>query len=119
MFAVIYRFILKPEQESFYREQWNKVANYFIESRGALGSSLHKGEHNLWLAYSRWPDKATRDAAWPGDNAPSDILPLDIREAIQQMQAIKKDNQDLPQYDEICLEVIEDKLGLSSSRDRS
>ena len=62
MFAVIYRFILKPEQEASCRQQWNKVANYFIERRGALGSCLHKGEDNLWLAYSRWPDKATRDA---------------------------------------------------------
>ena len=110
MFAVIYQFKLKPHQEVIYKECWNKIVNYFIEKRGEIGSCLHKSADDLWVAYSRWPDKATRDASWPGENAPSDELPHDIRESIQKMQAIKKENQDLEQYDEICLDVVEDKL---------
>lgn len=110
MFAIIYRFTLKPHQEKIYKECWNKIVNYFIEKRGAIGSCLHKGTDDLWVAYSRWPDKATRDASWPGDNAPSNELPDDIRESIQKMQAIKNENQNLEQYDEICLDVIKDKL---------
>lgn len=110
MFAVIYRFSLQPQQEQTYREYWTQVANYFVEQRGAIGSCLHKGDDNLWVAYSRWPDKATRDNAWPGTDAPSDTLPETIRAAIEKMQYIKKCNQNLPQFDEICLEVVEDKL---------
>ena len=110
MFAVIYRFKLKPHQETHYQHLWHKIATYFTHNRGAIGSCLHKGEDNLWVAYSRWPNKAIRDAAWPGDSAPNEDLPRDIRETIQQMQAIKEENQDLENYDEICLEVVEDLL---------
>ena len=110
MFAVIYRFKLLPHQETLYRVCWDKIVNYFKEKRGAIGSCLHKGSDDVWVAYSRWPDRATRDASWPGDNAPNEELPIEVRMAIQQMQAIKQENKDLEQYDEICLEVIEDRL---------
>ncbi len=76
----------------------------------ARGSCLHKGADGLWVAYSRWPDKATRDAAWPGDNAPNEVLPLEIQASIKKIQAFKKENQDLEIYDEICLEVVDDLL---------
>lgn len=62
------------------------------------------------MAYSRWQDKATRDAAWPGENDPSKKLPSDIRDAIKKMQAIRQQNSDLEQYDDICLDVVEDLL---------
>ena len=38
MFAVIYKFKLKPSQEELYQLHWQKIASYFIESRGAIGS---------------------------------------------------------------------------------
>lgn len=110
MFAVIYRFRLKSHQESTYKECWDKIVNYFIESRGAIGSCLHKGADGLWVAYSRWPDKATRDASWPGDNDPSNELSKEIRDVILKMQAIKEENQDLEQYEEIYLDVVQDML---------
>ena len=72
MFAVIYRGYLKENCENQYRTAWKIVANYFIKNRGALGSSLHKAEDGMWLAYSRWPDKKTRDASW-GDHADNDF----------------------------------------------
>jgi hypothetical protein len=110
MFAVIYRFRLKPHQEENYRKYWNLIVNYFLEKRGAIGSCLHKNDDGLWVAYSRWPNRVTRDASWPGDNAPSNELPADIRDVIKKMQVIKEENQDLEQYEDICLDVIEDKL---------
>lgn len=110
MFAVIYRFKLKPHQEEVYKSCWETLANYFIEKRGAIGSCLHKGLDGLWVAYSRWPSRAMRDASWPGDNQPSDEIPEFICHVIQKMQKIKKENEDLEQYDEICLDVISDKL---------
>lgn len=110
MFAVIYRFHLKPDQESNYIEYWNTVASYFIEKRGAIGSCLHKGDNNLWVAYSRWPNKETRDNSWPGDDAPNNELPIDVRAAIQQMQAIKEENSHFEQYYEICMDIVKDML---------
>lgn len=109
MFAVIYRFKLRASQESEYIECWNKVASYFINERGAKGSCLHKAD-GLWVAYSRWPSKEMRDAAWPGKEVPNEALRLDIKEAISRMQLIQKENSDLEQFDEICMDVIEDKL---------
>lgn len=110
MFAVIYRFKLQPHQEQDYPVYWRTIAEYFVEKRGAIGSALHKTEDGLWLAYSRWPDKATRDASWPGDDAPADELPEKIRETIQKMQAFKVENAHLEKYDEICMQVVDDLL---------
>ncbi len=103
MFAVIYRFKLKSHQEKQYIANWNKVVDFFVKSRGAIGSCLHKGEDDVWVAYSRWPSKQIRDAAWPGDKAPNSEFPSEIQEAIAQMQTIKAENQDLEQFQDMCL----------------
>lgn len=111
MLAVIYRFELQPHQEEKYQACWETVSEYFVKHCGAIGSCLHKGESGLWVAYSRWPDQATRDAAWPGAQREiNDLFPEDVQKAIKTMQAFKEDNQHLQQYEEICLEVVRDKL---------
>ena len=110
IFSVIYRFELRPDQEIVYQACWDKITDYFIEHCGAVGSCLHKGEGGLWVAYSRWPDKATRDAAWPSDGKPNQAFPENIREAIQTIQKFKVKNYDLQQYDEITMDLILDKL---------
>jgi len=107
MFAVIYRSYIKPEAEKEYQRLWKIIANYFIQHRGAFGSCLHKTEEGIWLAYSRWPDKATRDAAWPGDRAPSHELPELIRNAIIQIKNCADPQRKLP---EMCMEVVDDLL---------
>ena len=82
------------------------MARYFIEKRGALGSALHKTENGYWLAYSRWPDKKTRDASWPKENnAPSAEFPLDIQKAILQIQNCLDQERKVP---EICMEIMQD-----------
>ncbi len=102
MFAVIYRGYVKPELESQYQEYWKIVASYFVKERGALGSTLHQAEDGMWVAYSRWPDKATRDASWPRDKEKANAdLPLHIQQAIEGLKAC---GEQLP---EICMEVRE------------
>ena len=113
MLAVIYRFKLKPHQEQEYRALWNALVSYFKEECGATGSVLHKDKDNLYVAYSRWPDKKTRDAAWPGKNNPNKKLPPKIQETIIQMQKIAKENEDLEQFEEICLDVLDDRLPIN------
>jgi len=107
MFAAIYQGYLKPGREAEYQEAWHKVAVYFVEHRGALGSTLHRTDNGMWVAYSRWPDKATRDASWPGENAPASELPDTIHQAII---LIKDCLAPEPKFSEICLEVMDDLL---------
>lgn len=78
-----------------------------MEKRGALGSCLHKTDEGMWLAYSHWPNKATRDASWPGENAPASELPEDLKQAIINIKACLDEEIKLP---EICMEVVDDLL---------
>ena len=96
MFVAIYQAYLKQGTEAEYQRLWQTVAKYFIEKRGALGSCLHKRPEGLWVAYSRWPDKATRDASWPGENAPSDELPREVRDAILGIKACLDIKRQIP-----------------------
>jgi hypothetical protein len=108
MFAVIYQGYVKTGREIEYKKAWHRIACYYIDCRGALGSCLHEGEKGLWLAYSRWPDKQTRDAAWPGENRiPSPALPEDIKEAITTLKDCLDKERKLP---EIYLNVVDDML---------
>lgn len=106
-FAVIYRTYLKPGMEEAYKTAWEKIATYFVEKRGAIGSCLHQASDGMWVAYSRWPDSKTRDASWPGSNAPSDELPLEIRQAIVDIRECLDLERKLP---DICLDVVNDLL---------
>jgi hypothetical protein len=106
-FAVIYRGYILPGKENDYKNAWKFVAQYFVNYRGAIGSCLHQTPEGLWVAYSRWPDQKTRDASWPGDNAPSKELPSEVREAILVLKNCMDQNRKLP---DICMEVINDLL---------
>ncbi len=115
MYAVIYQGYLKSGRENEYQEAWNKVAQYFIDHRGAIGSCLHRTSDGLWVAYSRWPDKKTRDNSWPGENAPSEELPLEIRNAVLTIKDCLDPDRKIP---DLCMEVVND-LFLSSDTTES
>jgi hypothetical protein len=116
MFAAIYQSYLKPGREADYQKAWRIVASYFIEKRGAIGSCLHRTEQGIWVAYSRWPDRATRDASWPGENAPSNELPLEIRQAILLIKDCMDQDRKIP---DINMDVVTDFLLISESRSPS
>lgn len=107
MFAVIYRNYIKSNKETEYQQLWHQLANYFISHCGAIDSCLHKTDEGYWLAYSRWPDKATRDAAWPGENSPNKILPEHIQQIIVKLKACGDEEKKLP---EITMTVTNDLL---------
>ena len=107
MFAVIYQGYVKSGREVEYKQAWNKIAKYFVERRGAIGSCLHRTSDGLWVAYSRWPDKETRDASWPGEDAPSNELPPEIRKAVLTIKDCLDQTRKLP---DICMEVVDDLL---------
>ncbi|WP_108651933.1 antibiotic biosynthesis monooxygenase family protein [Dongshaea marina] len=107
MIAVIYRSYVEPEKENHYMQLWKTIANYFVEYRGAIGSSLHKTQEGYWLVYSRWTDQETRDKSWPSDDEPSQMLPENIRHAITE---IKKCVDQSRKFPEICMEIKDDLL---------
>lgn len=101
MFAVLYQGYVKEGREQQYQEAWHTVIRYFIDKRGAIGSCLHRTESGLWVGYSRWPDKATRDASWPGDST----LPNEVRDAIAILKDCLDEKRQLP---DLHMEVVED-----------
>ncbi|MFS8563587.1 MAG: hypothetical protein LVR00_04385 [Rhabdochlamydiaceae bacterium] len=102
MFTVVYRGFIKAGLETAYQDYWKKVATYFVKEKGALGSILHKTKEGMWIAYSRWPDEATRAAAWPAkDEAINPDFPPDIQEAIRELK-----NCIETQLPEICMEIV-------------
>lgn len=107
MFAVIYQAYVDEESELEFQQAWHKIADYFTQCRGAAGSCLHKTETGVWLAYSRWPDKATRDASWPGESAPAQELPEDIKAAIIKLKNCMDQDAKIP---DIEMEVVDDLL---------
>lgn len=107
MFAVIYRINVLADREQNYQKLWHKLATYFVNERGAIGSCLHKSYQGYWVAYSRWPDRATRDASWPGDDAPSDELPDEIKKVMQEMKSCVDESNKMP---EITMDVVDDLL---------
>lgn len=102
MFAVIYKSKIRKDKEALFVQTWKVIAQHFIKHRGALGSSLHKTDDDFWIAYSRWPTRAMRDASW-GDN--KEVLPDEIITAIEQLKECQEE-----QHPEICMEVVSDLL---------
>jgi hypothetical protein len=106
MFAVIYRGYVKTGHENQYINYWKTISSYFMHKRGALASTLHKAEDGMWIAYSKWPDKARRDASWPINKNPiNSELPFEIQEAIIGLKQCLILEKQLP---EIRMEVMED-----------
>ncbi len=81
VYAVIYRGYVKKGKELEYQNCWKLLATYFTKNRGALGSTLHKTEDDLWVVYSRWPDKKTKEANWSED-LDSSTFPEEIKNAV-------------------------------------
>jgi len=113
MFAVIYKAFIIPQKEARYQQLWHTLADYFIAHRGAIGSCLHKSHEthqdaHQWIAYSRWPDRATRDASWSSssEDVANDLPPFIVDTITELKQCIDKDRP----FKEICMDVIDDLL---------
>ena len=104
MFAVIYRGSVYPELEQEYLYLWGQIAEYFMTHRSAIGSCLHKTDKGEYIAYSRWPDKQTRDASW---GAEADVNEPEIALAIERF---KKCIDKSKPFDEMHMDVLQDLL---------
>ncbi len=71
MFAVIYRWRVKPGMEEQFRDAWHRGTLAIRERFGTGGSRLHRAEDGSWLAYARWPSAEARAAALAQDPDPA------------------------------------------------
>ena len=68
MFAVLYIFDVIPGKEKEFKKSWSDLTKLIYKYEGSLGSRLHIGKENQFIAYAQWPDKNTWKQA--GDNLP-------------------------------------------------
>jgi quinol monooxygenase YgiN len=67
-FAVIYEFVVKPEQDNQFLLAWEELTRLIYMHEGSLGSRLHKTKDNRYMAYAQWPEKKIWEGA--GDKLP-------------------------------------------------
>lgn len=96
MFAVIYRWQLKPGTEDQFRAAWRQGTKDIEELFETGGSRLHRASDGSWLAYARWPNKQARNKAFR-DGPPSAAV-AEIQKYIEK------------EIDQISLEITDDLL---------
>ena len=96
-FAVIYRWRLKAGLEAQFVEAWSRITELYIAHRGGLGSRLHKGPDDIWVAYAQWPSGEARTTAFAGESL-DPVAGARMREAVAET------------LDEIALEPVADYL---------
>lgn len=57
MFAVLYKFKVKAEQEADFGKHWADMTKEFTDVHGGLGSRLHKSDDGSLFAYAQWPNR--------------------------------------------------------------
>ena len=63
MFAVLYRWKLKPGREEDFRGAWAKATTAIRARYGTSGSRLHRADDGTLVAYAVWPDRAAWERA--------------------------------------------------------
>ena len=57
MFAVLYRWRLKPGTEPAFREAWKAMTETIRTRYGTGGSRLHRTDDGELIAYAAWPSR--------------------------------------------------------------
>jgi len=88
MFAVVYRWKIKPGLEAKFEEGWNRGTLAIRRDLGGLGSRLHKIAAGEYFAYAQWPDRESfmknREQRMPYDDPEARAL---YTEALQDSEA--------------------------------
>jgi heme-degrading monooxygenase HmoA len=102
MFAVIYRFEVRPGREEEFRAAWRAVTEALETQRGSLGARLHRAPDGAWISYAQWPSREHH--AHVGDPLPStaEAARARLRDCCARIETLQE------------LEVMEDMMGGSS-----
>lgn len=84
MFSVIYRATISEKNVEPFQSAWLAVAQYFVESCGAVESTLYKTEDGGWLAHSTWSSREAWELHWRDD---SGDFPRPVVQAIAILKA--------------------------------
>ena len=71
MYAVIYRWKLKPGTDDRFRDAWRRGTIEIRDQFDTGGSRLHRAEDGTWVAYARWASKEDRDRALEDSTIPA------------------------------------------------
>ena len=63
VFAVIYRWTLKPGTEDRFRDAWRTMTEAILARSGTSGSRLHRTDNGEVVAYAVWPSRERWEAA--------------------------------------------------------
>ncbi len=94
MFAVIYRWRLRPGKTEQFVQGWHRVTAAIHAQCGSYGSRLHQADDGTWVAYARWPDAQTRDRCVAADPEGTAMM----REAIEE------------RFPETRMQIVDDML---------
>jgi heme-degrading monooxygenase HmoA len=61
MFAVIYRWQLRPGRDEQFVEGWHRCSTQIKKRFGSYGSRLHRTDEGLYVSYGRWPSEQARE----------------------------------------------------------
>ncbi len=61
--ATFFQWVIHPGREAEFEQVWNEGTALLLQE-GSLGSTLFRGDDGSFSALARWPDRATRDAAF-------------------------------------------------------
>lgn len=63
MFATFFQWTVHAGRDEEFVAIWNEGTALLL-GEGSLGSALYRGDDGRFSALARWPDRATRDAAF-------------------------------------------------------
>ena len=69
-FCVIYTFKVRPGMEESFMEGWSRLTEAIRDTRGGMGSRLHKSDNGWWVAYAQWPDRQTWESSQANSESP-------------------------------------------------
>jgi hypothetical protein len=107
MFCVVYEFEVPQQNEHLFTKVWHQLTEIIKETRGGLGSRLHKDtkRDNVWIAYAQWPNKETWNNNPSSINPDHNILGARIKDLCVSIQTIYE------------LNMIDDLLGVNTAVD--
>jgi len=87
MFAVIYRFKIRPGYEQQFQDSWTKRTEEIKATYSSLGSRLHKASEDFWIAYAQWPSREAWESAGKS-TAESTEAQLTMRAACETVETL-------------------------------
>lgn len=93
MIATFFEWRIEPEREAAFHAAWAEVTHR-LQAHGSRGSTLFRKDSGHYCALARWPDAATRDAAFAleAESAASKCLRATLATTLQQIDLDEVDN---------------------------